>query len=62
MESTNLTLPNLTKYIEALAKAKAQGKPYTIDFHDALVQVKDGGDYRIRIPERILNSIELEEL
>ena len=60
-EPTNLTLPDIQKYIEALAKVYAQGKPYSIDLTLGEVKTQDTV-YSIRIPERILDRITLEEL
>lgn len=63
-EPTNLTIKDLEAYIMALARLKANGQPYSIDFTTAEVKINgetDGTVYQIRIPERVLNSITLEE-
>ena len=60
----NLTIKDLEAYIMALARLKANGQPYSIDFTTAEVKINDETDgtvYQIRIPERVLNSITLEE-
>lgn len=61
----NLTIKDLEAYIMALARLKAHGQPYSIDFTTAEVKINDDTDgtvYQIRIPERVLNSITLEEV
>jgi hypothetical protein len=56
-----ITLPQIKQYIDNLAKLQASGQPYTIDYTDSIVQTPSQ-NYRIFIPDVIINDITLEEL
>jgi len=57
----NLTLPALKTYIDRLIEVEMKNEPYTINYDLGIVNTQHG-EYTIVIPERILNSIRLEEI
>lgn len=57
----NLTLPDLQRYIESLARLNVRDEPYSIDLTDGLVTTATR-EFQILIPEDVIKVIKLEEL
>lgn len=56
-----ITIPQIQQYIENLARLQASGQPYSIDYTEGIVKTPSQ-NYKIFIPDVIINDIRLEEL